>query len=663
MNEKINEMKQLVELLIKASNAYYNSGHPIMTDKEFDLRLEELRKLEEEIGVVLSNSPTQNVGAVVLDKLAKIKHEHKPMLSLEKVHSAKEIIDFAEKKPLTAMIKLDGLSVRLTYENGKLVRGETRGNGVDGSDITEHVKQFGNVPLSIVKDGVYVVDGEAIITEEDFTAINAALPKGEEPYKNSRNLASGTLSLLDTSLVKERKLKFVLWDVIKGESNSSFIGSLTNAETLGFTVVPYQFVEDTLNADLIDFYNDRILDRSKELGYPCDGVVWKFDDIAYGETKGQTSHHFCNAVAYKFKDETYETILKEIQWTMGKTGTLTPVAIFEPVEIDGTTVERASVHNVSILTELDLRPGDTITVYKANMIIPQVAKNLSEPYHISSCLVLPTHCPICGGKTELKRDNETIVLMCTNDDCQGKLLGKLAHAVSKNALNIDGLSEATLEYMIDELEIKSIKDLYVIPFYPLVRTKWKKAAGFGQKSVDKLLENIEKSKNTTFERFLYAQSIPLIGRTASKQISQFCNGDINEFCNIMSNREAHVFLTMDGFGKTMCDSLVAWMDKHFRELFELRDEFTFEKEVKEVSTGTNLNGATFCITGKLEHFANRDELVQSIESHNGKVVGSVSKATNYLLTNDKTSGSSKNKKAAELGIPVISEQEYLEMIK
>lgn len=659
MSKKIDEMKQLVEDLVKASNAYYNSGNPIMSDREFDEKIRQLEQLERETNIIFSNSPTQNVGAIVLGKLSKIKHEHKPMLSLEKVHSAKEIIDFADNKPLTAMIKLDGLSVRLTYENGKLVRGETRGNGIEGSDITEHVKQFTNVPLTIAKEDTYVVDGEAIITEEDFLAINAALPEGGEQYKNSRNLASGTLSLLDTALVKERKLRFVLWDVIKGEANNSFVESLNLAESLGFTVVPYQFVEDTLNEDLLDFYNDRILDRAKELGYPCDGVVWKFDDIAYGETKGQTSHHFCNAVAYKFKDETYETTLKEIQWTMGKTGTLTPVAIFQPVEIDGTTVERASVHNVSILTQLDLRPGDTITVYKANQIIPQIDKNLSEPYHVSSYLELPGCCPICGGITEVRRDNSADVLMCTNEDCQGKLLGKLAHAVSKNALNIEGLSEATLEFLIEQGWVKSLRDLFKLEPY---KTEWAHHPGFGKKSVMKLFEQLEEKRSTNLERFLYAQSIPLIGRTASKQISQFCNGDIEIFCDIMSNREAHMFLMIDGFGKTMCDSLVAWMDKHFREFFELKEEFKFIVETNEnKNSSVDLSGKTFVITGALNHYSNRDELKTQLENMGAKVSGSVSKNTFALICNE-DAGSSKSKKATELGVQVWTEEQLLAYI-
>lgn len=661
MNEnKIKQMKRLIVELNAASNAYYNTGDTIMSDKEFDRKVELLKRLEDETGVVLSNSPVHNVGAVVLDKLNKIKHEHKAMLSLGKVHHANEIVKFAESKSLVGMIKCDGLSIRLTYEDGKLIRGETRGNGIDGSEVTMHVKQFENIPLSIDKEGLYVVDGEAIITEKDFATINDALPEGVEKFKNSRNLASGTLSLLDTSLVKERKLRFVLWDVIKGESKASFIGCLSAAETLGFTVVPYQLVEDTLNEDLIDFYNSRILDRAKELGYPCDGVVWKFDDIAYGDSRGQTSHHFCNAVAYKFQDETYETILRDVEWSMGKRGILTPVAVFDPVEIEGTEVSRASVHNVSILTELDLRPGDTITVYKANMIIPQVAQNLSTEGYRDGYIQLPGECPVCGGKVEIQKDNETNVLVCMNDNCQGKLLGRLSHAVSKNALNIEGLSEATLEYLVDKGWVTCLKDLFKLHLH---KSEWEQLSGFGKKSVEKLLNEIELKRNTTFERFLYAQSIQLIGRTASKQISKFCNGSIDEFCKVMSDGDAKMFLMIDGFGETMYQSLVDWFDKHWIEFLELKQEFNFITETQQNKmNGINLNGATFCITGKLEHFSNRDALVEDIELHGGKYVSSVTLKTNYLINNDVNSTSSKNTKAKQVGCKIISEQDYLNMI-
>ena len=659
----IDLMKELVEELNKASDAYYNSGETIMSDKEFDKKLAILTQLEKETGVVLSGSPTQKVGAPVLTKLNKIKHEHKDMLSLEKVHSAEEIVKFANGHDLVAMIKLDGLSIRLTYENGKLVRGETRGNGAEGSDVTEHVKQFKNVPLVIDKEGTYVADGEAIITDYDFEAINAALPEGAEKFKNSRNLASGTLALLDTSLVKERHLRFVLWDVIVGDNSETFEERIFNAQKLGFDTTPTCVCGGATRTDIIELANIAMFDRTKELGYPCDGVVWKFSDVAYGETLGQTSHHFCNAVAFKAKQDEYETALRDIEWSMGKTGILTPVAVFNPVEIDGTEVTRASVHNVSILTELDLRPGDTITVYKANQIIPQIAQNLSEKYHSSSYMTLPSQCPICGGIAELRRDIDTTVLVCTNDDCQGKLLGRLSHFVSKNAINIDGMSEATLEFLINKGWIKSFKDLYIAPFYKEVYAEWIHTAGFGKKSVDNLRAAIEKSRHTTFERFLYAQSIPLIGRTASKDISKFCNGSIDTFCNMVASNALQKLLSIDGFGETMYSSLSDWCENHWIEFLALKSEFVFDEGVKAAETGSSLQGKSFCITGKLEHYANRDELVSVIEQHGGKFVSGVSAKTDYLIINDINSTSGKAGKAKQLGILLISEADFMNMIK
>ena len=652
----LEKMKQLVEKLNKASDAYYNSGNPIMSDREFDLELTKLKHLEEETGVILSNSPTQNVGFTVLGKLNKIKHEHKLMLSLAKVHSAEEIIKFANGKELIAMIKLDGLSVRLTYEDGILIRAETRGDGIEGSDITEHVKQFKNIPLTINKKGTYVLDGEAIITDYDFETINAALPEGTEKFKNSRNLASGTLALLDTSLVKERHLRFILWDVIVGDDNKSFRGRLHKAMELGFAVTVHTGCE--LKKESIDVVNETVLELAKREGFPCDGVVWKIDDIAYGESLGQTSHHFNNAVAFKPAQDVYETVLRDIEWSMGKTGQLTPVAIFDPVEIDGTEVSRASVHNWSMVQDLELGIGDTITVYKANMIIPQIADNLTR----SGTATFPDECPICGGLTKICKENDTKVITCSNDNCKGKLLGKLSHAVSKNALNIDGMSEATIEFMINELGVKSIKDLYNFPFYPIVRTKWKNTQGFGEKSVDKILAAIEKSRETTMDRVLYAQSISLIGRTASKDIAKYCKNNIKTFCDIIENGNQSVFLSIDGFGETMLKSLEKWADSHWDEFLELLKEFNFSDEVNEVKTSKNLEGKTFVITGSLEQFKNRNELVAVIENVGGKVSGSVSAKTSYLINNDINSNSSKNTKAKSLGVEIITEQDFINMI-
>lgn len=668
MENKILKMKKLIEKLNKASDAYYNTGNTIMSDKEFDAKLAELESLEKETGIVMSNSPTQRVGAPVLTKLDKVIHEFKPMLSLAKVHSAEEIIKFANGKELIAMIKLDGLSVRLTYHYGVLSKAETRGNGIEGSDITLHVRHFENVPLVINnKAESYVVDGEAIITDYDFEAINAVLPEGTEKYKNSRNLASGTLALLDTSLVKERHLRFVLWDVIAGSTKRMMEDKINEAYNLGFEAVPCCLPLSqhavTITEEHINSMNEIMFKEAKDYGYPIDGVVWKLNDIKYGETLGQTSHHFCNAVAFKAKQDVYETTLKDIEFTMGKTGVLCPVAIFDPVEIDGTEVTRASVHNISILTKLDLRPGDTITVYKANAIIPQIAENLSIKNHGSSYMTLPSRCPICGGVAELRRDNDTTVLVCTSDDCQGKLLGKLSHAVSKNALNIEGMSDATLEYMIKELGVKSIKDLYQIPFYKEVYKRWIETPGFGKRSVDKLRDAIEKSRNTTLERFLYAQSINLIGKTASKDITKHCKGNIDTFCNIMANGNQREFLSIDGFGQTMFESLNDWYENHWIDFLALKSEFIFKGETEQKNTGgIDLSGLTFVITGSLNHFTNRDALVDKITSLGGKVSGSVSAKTSYLINNDINSSTGKNAKAKSLGISIIAEEDFLKMI-
>ena len=668
---KIIEMKNLIEELNKASDAYYNTGNTIMSDKEFDNKLAELESLEKEVGVVLSNSPTQRVGAPVLNKLDKVTHEFKPMLSLAKVHSAEEIVKFANGQELLPMIKLDGLSVRLTYNYGVLSKAETRGDGVTGSDITLHVKQFENVPLIISnKAESYIVDGEAIIIDSDFASINAALPEGEEKFKNSRNLASGTLALLDTSLVKKRHLRFVAWDVIVGTTTRRMIDRLEEVDKLGFETVPYCFsmCQHAIQADEeeINMTNDILFKEARDYGYPIDGIVWKINDIRYGETLGQTSHHFCNAVAFKAKQDVYETTLKEIEWSCGKSGVITPIAVFEPVELDGSTVERASVHNVSILTKLDLRPGDTITVYKANAIIPQIAENLSEKEHDSSYMEIPSKCPVCGGVAEVRQDKDTMVLVCTNEDCQGKLLGKLVHFCSKNAINIENMSEATLEFMINKGWIKSFKDLYVMPFCVEIYDEWISTPGFGIKSVDKLKDSIKKSINTTLERFLYAQSIPLVGKSACKDIAKYCHGNIDVFCDIMANGNRTEFLSIDGFGKEMLKSLENWADLHWIEFLALKSEFNFESipNTSQNNKGTenNLNGKSFCITGKLEHYVNREELVSVIETNGGRYVTGVTSKTDYLINNDVTSTTGKNKKAKDLNIPIISEQDFMKMI-
>lgn len=648
-------MKGLVSILNEASDRYYNSGNPIMTDAQFDARLADLKQLEEETGFIFANSPTQNVGYKVLTELNEVTHNH-PMLSLDKCHTVEELIKFANNKELIASIKLDGLTVSLAYKDGVLVSAETRGNGHVGSDITEHIKQFKNIPLKINKTGTYIIDGEAIITDEDFAEINK---DGE--YKNSRNLAAGTLSVLDTSLVAKRRLRFYAWDVIEGGGNN-LDDNLAEARVLGFDVVPFWSAND-LNPKKIQGTLDYIFDFAEEEGLPCDGIVFKFKDIEYGKSLGATSHHFRNGIAYKAKDEVYETKLIDVEFTMGKTGVLTPTAVFEPVEIDGTTVERASLHNISILRDLNLCIGDTIEVYKANQIIPQVKRNISaELRHYAEVLEAPTidgieYCPICHSETKLVTENSSTVLVCTNGNCKGKLLGKLTHFVSKNAMNIDGLSEATLEKFIDLGWLTRFEDIYHLD---VEKDNMVKLDGFGVKSVMNLLSSINKSTNTTLDRFIYALSIPLIGRSASKTIAKYFNYDFDRFykeCCI----NGFDFTVLDDFGDAMNDSINDYIEKNVFMIGNLAKEMWFES-VQVASSSNNLAGKVFCITGSMNHFANRDEAKEKIEQAGGKVSGSVSAKTSYLVNNDVTSTSGKNKKAKELNVPIISEEELIRML-
>ena len=648
-------MRGMVSILNDASERYY-SGDPILTDAQFDARLEDLKQLEEETGFILSNSPTQNVGAKILTELQEVEHSH-PMLSLDKCHTIEELVKFANNRELVASIKLDGLTCSLTYEDGILTLAETRGNGHTGNNITEHVKRFKNVPLKINKEGTYVIDGEAIITDEDFAEINI---NGD--FKNSRNLAAGTLSVLDTSLVAKRKLSFLAWDVIEGGNSSLLKDNLNKAKELGFEVVP-SWIVNNLDQKKLQGTIDYVFEFASDEGLPCDGIVFKFNDIAYGKSLGATSHHFKNGIAYKAKDDVYETELVDIEWTMGKTGILTPTAVFKAVEIDGTTVERASVHNVSILTKLDLHIGDTIEVYKANMIIPQVKRNVSadnrealgkEPDYI----VIPSICPVCGGYTEIKQDNDSRVLVCTNDNCKGKLLGKLTHFVSKNAMNINGMSEATLEFLINKGWVKSFKDLYDLNYAAWIN-EWKHTDGYGEKSVENILNAIENSRNTTLDRFIYSLSIPLIGKSASKTISKFFNEDFDLFYKSMTN--PFDWTALDDFGNAMHENIISYSTNNHTMIKELAKNMNFEKH-ENVASSNNLSGNTFVITGSLNHFLNRDEAKEKIEAAGGKVSGSVSSKTSYLVNNDTNSTSGKNKKALELGVKIITEDELIEML-
>lgn len=648
-------MRSMVSILNEASERYY-SGKPIMTDEQFDARLKDLQQLEEETNFILSNSPSINVGAKVLTELAEVEHNHL-MLSLDKCHTVDELIKFANNKELVASIKCDGMTVSLLYENGVLVRGESRGNGHVGNDITEHVKRFLNVPLKINKTGTYIADGEAIIYDDDFNEINV-----NNEYKNSRNLIAGTLSSLDTSVVPQRRAKFILWDVIEGGNSILLKDNLNEAKELGFDVVP-SWIATNLNPKNLQSNIDYVFDFAKEEGIPNDGIVFKFNDIEYGKSLGNTSHHFRNGIAYKAKDEIYKTELIDVEFTMGKTGVLTPTAVFKPVEIDGSSVSRASLHNISILNELSLCIGDIIEVYKANSIIPQVKRNVSaeQRQYVEAIEAITIngldYCPVCGGHTEIKQDNDSKVLVCTNDKCNGKLLGKLAHFVSKNAINIENLSEATLEKFIELGWLTCFEDIYKLKSYS---SEMMNLEGFGEKSVKKLLNSIEISKNTTLDRFIYSLSIPLIGRSASKTIGKYFNGDFERFCKECCLNPFD-FTTLDDFGEAMNDSINDYIEKNVVMIGNLAKEMYFEKP-KIVSNSNSLAGKVFVITGSLNHFSNRDEAKEKIELAGGKVVGSVSAKTNYLINNDINSTSGKNKKALEFGIEIITEDELIEML-
>ena len=665
-----NTIATRVEELNKASEAYYNTGQPVMSDAEFDNKLEELRQWEEETGIVLSNSPTHNVGATVLDNIKEVTHKT-PMLSLEKCHSTEEIVKFANNHNLVASVKLDGLTVRLTYKDGDLILAESRGNGTVGSDVTEHVKQFTNVPLHINKEGTYIIDGEALIKLDDFAEINK---NGE--YKNSRNLAAGTLSSLNTSVVKDRKLSWYAWEVVEGSNVNEFQKQLFEAADLGFEIVPNVLLsevkkdnnlhDDNLTIDTCLRLIFNIADNNK---LPQDGVVFKFDDVAYGKSLGNTSHHFRNGIAYKVFNDSVETTLRNIEWSSGKTGILTPVAIFDTIDIEGSKVSRASLHNVSVMNEILGRSwkGQKIGVYKANMIIPAI--RWAEQFDSSkfddlvldvSYINIPDKCPICGQPTKIVKDNNSEVLVCTNDNCKGKLLGKLTHAASKNALNIDGLSESTIEKFINLGWLNSIKDIYYLSVH---ENEMKTMDGFGKKSVEKLLNSIEESRKTNLQRFLYALSIPLLGKSVSQDIAKACNQSLDTFIGALMDGGKNAFTYINGIGDALGKSIIGYWNKNGSKIIELSKEFYFETpNVVLDEIPKTLQGKTFVVTGSVHHYKNRDELKADIVAHGGTVVGSVSSKTSYLINNDINSTSSKNQKAKSLNIPIISEDQFLAMI-
>lgn len=650
--EKVERIKELTKELNRYRNSYYNDSKSLISDYEYDNLYDELEKLENESGISFANSPTKTVGFEVKSELKKVKHSH-PMLSLDKTKSVEELKRFIGNNDYVLSCKMDGLTILLTYEDGFLVKAETRGNGEIGEDVTHNAKVFENIPLTIPHKGHFEVEGEAIITYDDFEKINDKLLE-ENKYKNPRNLASGSVRQLDSKISSQRHLKFVAWKVPTNISNC-FSDNLNYLNKLGFTVVPYVATNDTEHLEWL--IEDRKL-CAKKLSYPIDGLVLTHDDIKYGESLGMTGHHPKHSIAFKFYDEEVVTALKDIEWSMGKSGNLTPVAIFEPVEIDGTIVERASVHNISILTKLDLQIGDEITVYKSNMIIPQIRENLSAKNR-ESYVKIPAFCPICNSSTEIKQDNDSKVLICTNPSCKGKLLGRLSHFTSKKAMDIDGLSEETLKKFIELGWLNNISDIYNLPEH---FDELSKMNGFGKKSVQKLKSSIEKSKNVDLQHFIVALSIPNIGTAQSKILAkefqtweEFYNAGIGNYD----------FSKLESFGEVLNNNIHTWFKTMYTEdgIKELLEKIKFKTENNINNESNLLKDKTFVITGSLEHYKNRSELQTIIESFGGKVSGSVSKNTFALINNDINSNSSKNKKARDLGVEIISEKDFNELIQ
>ena len=648
--DKKARIKELVEILNKAAKSYYVDAVEIMPNIEYDKLYDELVKLEKETNVVLSNSPTQNVGYETASELPKKAHES-PMLSLDKTKSVTELEDWLGDNEALLSWKMDGLTIVLTYRGGELVEAVTRGNGIIGEVITNNAKNFQNVPLKIEYKGELILRGEAVIKYSDFKRINESISDADAKYKNPRNLCSGSVRQLNPAVTRERKVYFNVFNVVKADDidfENSKAKQFEWAKNEGFDVVEYKFTNRASLANDIADFESRIADND----IPSDGLVLLLDDIALGERLGSTAKFPRNAMAFKWSDERQTTKLKYIEWSPSRTGLINPVAVFEPVELEGTTVSRASLHNVSIFEELMLGVGDEISVYKANMIIPQVYENLTK----SNTEKVPKMCPACGKDTTIKKDNESKVLLCTNPDCQVKHIKQYALMASRDALNIDGLSESTLEKFLSKGFIKSDSDLFHLDKF---KDEIINMDGFGKRSYEKLIAALDEAKNTTVSRFLYSLGISGIGSANAKMIAKYFDNDIDRIISASKDD----LLEIEGIGEVLANSIADFFrsEKNIENVESLRKILKFEKE--ESVGGDKLSGKVCVITGSLQHFSNRNELKEIIEKNGGKVSGSVSSKTNYLINNDTASNSSKNKKAKELGVEIISEEDFLKLLE
>lgn len=648
---KIERMKELAELLQRASKAYYQEDREIMSNREYDELYDELVRLEEESGTVLTGSPTVTVGYEAVDELPKEAHES-PMLSLDKTKEREALRSFIGDRKTLLSWKMDGLTIVLTYREGELYKAVTRGNGVIGEVVTNNARVFDNIPLKIPYKGELILRGEAIITYSEFEKINRQIEDVDAKYKNPRNLCSGSVRQLNNQITANRHVRFYAFALVRAEqvdfenSNQKKMEWLRNQ---GFEVTEYRVVTGETLDEAMEYFADKV----KKNDFPSDGLVALYDDIAYGESLGRTAKFPRNAYAFKWADEMADTTLEAIEWSPSRTGLINPVAIFTPVELEGTTVSRASVHNISIMRKLELGIGDKIRVYKANMIIPQIEENLTR----SGVKDIPACCPACGGATKIEMVNDVESLYCRNQDCPAKAIKGFTLFVSRDAMNIDGLSEATLEKFIGKGFIHNLGDIFEIGKY---KNEIVTMEGFGEKSFQNLMESLEKAKKTELPRVIYALGIPNIGLANAKMICKEFAYDMEKIRHLTEEELARV----DGIGPVIAKSFVDYFAKEGRQ--EKIDRLLSHLELPEppkTEAEQDMQGLIFVITGSVEHFANRNEVKAEIEKRGGKVTGSVTSKTSYLINNDTTSNSSKNKKARELGIPVLSEETFMEMWK
>lgn len=645
-SETLDRIKELTELLNKASRAYYAQDEEIMSNYDYDRLYDELEKLEQETGIILAGSPTQHVGYEAVEELPKEAHES-PMLSLGKTKDREELRSWLQGQPAILSWKLDGLTIVLTYRDGKLAKAVTRGNGEVGEVVTANARTFTNIPLNIGFKGELVLRGEAVISYPDFERINSQIEDVDAKYKNPRNLCSGSVRQLNSEITAGRKVRFIAFQLVRADGvdfANSKEKQFSFLEEQGFEVVQRVMVTEATILDAIEDFAHRV----EIYEIPSDGLVLTYEDIAYGQSLGRTAKFPRHSIAFKWADELRETVLKEIEWSPSRTGLINPVAIFEPVELEGTIVSRASVHNISILRGLKLGIGDRITVYKANMIIPQIAENLT----CSDNIEIPAVCPVCGGKTQIRQVADAQSLYCTNEDCDAKKIKAFTLFVSRDAMNIDGMSEATLEKFLSRGFLHEFADLYHLDRY---REEITAMEGFGEKSYRNLIESVEKSRQTTLPQVIYALGIANIGVANAKMLCRYFDYDLER----LMGADAGELSAIEGVGEVIATAFAEYMrnPENVQKIQKLMKEL--QLQAPQVSADQNLAGKSFCVTGSLNHYGSRNELKDIIEQRGGKVTGSVTSKTECLINNDFASASSKNKKAKELGIPILTEEDFM----